>query len=81
MVVQVEYIEQDAVVTINAYTTQNGAPWGLARLSSRTPGKTSYTYDTSGGEGTCSYVIDTGIYTGHSVGYPPSHQPYTNENQ
>lgn len=74
---QVEYIEQDAVVTINAYTTQTGAPWGLARLSSKTRGKTSYTYDTSAGEGTCSYVIDTGIYTGHSVCYPPSHQPYT----
>lgn len=61
-------------MTINAYTTQNGAPWGLARLSSRTPGKTSYTYDTSAGEGTCSYVIDTGIYTSHSVSLHRSSQ-------
>lgn len=55
------------MVSINAYTTQRGAPWGLARLSSTSPGGSSYTYDTSGGQGTCAYVIDTGIYTSHSV--------------
>jgi subtilisin family serine protease len=62
----VEFIEQNAVVTINTYVTQTSAPWGLARISSKTPGKTSYTYDDSAGAGTCSYVIDTGIYTAHS---------------
>lgn len=54
-------------MTINAYTTQTGAPWGISRLSQESPGGTSYTYDSSAGEGTCSYIIDTGIYTSHSV--------------
>ncbi|KAK0755164.1 peptidase S8/S53 domain-containing protein [Schizothecium vesticola] len=63
---QVEYVEQDSVVNINAYVTQTGAPWGLARLSSKTTGKTAYTRDSTDGAGTCSYVIDTGIYTAHS---------------
>lgn len=54
-------------MTINAYTSQTSAPWGLARLSQKTAGKTTYTYDSSAGEGTCAYVIDTGIYTSHSV--------------
>ncbi|KAL7626040.1 hypothetical protein AAE478_002810 [Parahypoxylon ruwenzoriense] len=59
----VEYIEQDATVTIKA--TQENADWGLARLSSSETGSTTYTYDDSAGEGTCAYVIDTGIYTEH----------------
>ncbi|KAI4861625.1 peptidase S8/S53 domain-containing protein [Hypoxylon rubiginosum] len=59
----VDYIEQDAVVTIQA--TQENADWGLARLSSSDPGSTTYTYDDSAGEGTCAYVIDTGIYVEH----------------
>lgn len=63
---QVEYIEQDAEVKINTYVTQSGAPWGLARISHKTTGSTSYTYDDSAGAGVCAYVIDTGIYTAHS---------------
>jgi subtilisin family serine protease len=31
----------------------------------RQTGSTSYTYDTSAGEGTCVYVVDTGIATEH----------------
>jgi subtilisin family serine protease len=63
---EVEYVEEDAVFSINAYVSQSGAPWGISRLSHRTAGSTSYVYDSSAGEGTCSYVIDTGIYTAHS---------------
>ncbi|OTA61977.1 hypothetical protein K449DRAFT_58666 [Hypoxylon sp. EC38] len=59
----VDYIEQDAVVTIKA--TQQNADWGLARLSNSEPGSTTYTYDDSAGEGTCAYVIDTGIEVDH----------------
>ncbi|KAI8960207.1 subtilisin-like protein [Daldinia sp. FL1419] len=59
----VDYIEQDAVVTIKA--TQENADWGLARLSSSEPGSTTYTYDDSAGEGTCAYIIDTGIEVDH----------------
>ncbi|KAH6661415.1 subtilase [Truncatella angustata] len=59
----VEYIEQDGIVTIK--TTQTNADWGLARLSSKEPGSTTYTYDNSAGKGTCVYVVDTGIDTSH----------------
>ncbi|KAK0385996.1 hypothetical protein NLU13_5833 [Sarocladium strictum] len=41
------------------------APWGLARISSSSPGGTTYTYDESAGEGTCAYVVDTGIDVDH----------------
>lgn len=66
----VEYIEQDALITIQNSTTQlkeGDAPWGLARLSSSSPGGTTYTYDASGGAGTCAYVVDTGIDVTHPV--------------
>ncbi|KFA62440.1 hypothetical protein S40285_06096 [Stachybotrys chlorohalonatus IBT 40285] len=59
----VDYIEHDAVVTIAA--TQENAPWGLARISSASPGGTTYTYDDSAGAGTCAYVVDTGIEVDH----------------
>lgn len=62
---KVDFIEQDAIVTISA--TQQDADWGLARLSNQKPGSTSYTYDDSAGAGTCAYIIDTGIYTNHTV--------------
>ncbi|VUC22182.1 unnamed protein product [Clonostachys rosea] len=60
----VEYVEQDAIVTISA--TQSNAPWGLARISSQSPGGTTYTYDDTAGEGTCAYIVDTGIDTTHT---------------
>ncbi|KAI1390368.1 subtilisin-like protein [Hypoxylon trugodes] len=60
----VEFIEQDAVMKINAYVTQEGAPWGISRLSHKS-GSNTYVYDSTAGEGTCAYVIDTGIHTAH----------------
>lgn len=62
---KVEYVEQDAIIRISA--TQSDAPWGLARISSKEPGSTTYTYDDAAGEGTCAYIVDTGIDTTHSV--------------
>lgn len=35
------------------YLTQEGAPWGLSRISHRDNGFTNYIYDSSAGEGTC----------------------------
>lgn len=46
--------------------TQNGSTWGLARISHEEPGANSYIYDSSAGEGSFIYVIDTGIYTEHN---------------
>jgi len=59
----VDFLEQDAVVTISA--TQKDAPWGIARLSNKEPGSTTYTYDDTAGEGTCAFVVDTGIDITH----------------
>ncbi|KAH9987999.1 peptidase S8/S53 domain-containing protein [Xylariaceae sp. FL0662B] len=59
----VDYIEQDAVIKISA--TQQNADWGLARLSNADASSTTYTYDDSAGEGTCAYIIDTGIEADH----------------
>lgn len=62
---QVEYIQQDAQVTTQDWQFESGAPWGLGRISHTSKGNTTYVYDSSSGEGTCSYIIDTGIYTAH----------------
>ncbi|KAK8094670.1 subtilisin-like serine protease-like protein PR1A [Apiospora hydei] len=61
----VDYVEPDITVSTNALVTQTNAPWGLARISSRRRGTTSYTYDNSAGAGTYAYIIDTGIYLQH----------------
>ncbi|KAK4234096.1 peptidase S8/S53 domain-containing protein [Achaetomium macrosporum] len=63
---EVEYVEEEAVFTINTYVSQSSAPWGIARLSHKARGSSTYVYDDSAGAGTCAYVIDTGIYTAHS---------------
>lgn len=71
---EVELIEEDGVV--HTFTTQTTAPWGLARISSKTKltDQTdshltfTYNYAPSAGSGADVYVIDTGIYTAH-VGF------------
>lgn len=45
--------------------TQQGATWGISRVSSKSPEAKDYKYDSSAGAGTCSYILDTGIYLGH----------------
>jgi subtilisin family serine protease len=65
----VDFIEQDAMASINAYVTQNDPPWGLSRISHRRPGTPEYVYDDSAGQGTCSYVVDTGVDDRHPVRY------------
>nr|pir alkaline proteinase (EC 3.4.21.-) precursor - fungus (Fusarium sp.) (strain S-19-5) [Fusarium sp.]AAC60571.2 alkaline protease [Fusarium sp. S-19-5] len=61
----VESIEQDAIISINAITQQQGATWGLTRISHRQRGSTAYAYDTTAGQGACAYVIDTGVEDTH----------------
>lgn len=55
----VEKVQQDFMVEIQAITQQTDPPYGLARISSRTRGTTSYKYDDSAGAGTFVYVVDT----------------------
>lgn len=62
----VEYIEQDARAKI--FATQQNATWGPARISHKEPGADTYEYDDAAGEGTCIYIVDTGIDVDHPVG-------------
>lgn len=60
----VEYIEADQVVTLEA--TQTPATWGLDRIDQRNlPLSNSYTYNFTGA-GVTAYIIDTGIRFSHS---------------
>lgn len=65
----VKYVEQDSVVYALEVSTQNGAPWGLARVSHRESlnlgSFNKYLYDGNGGEGVIAYVIDTGVLDTH----------------
>lgn len=62
----VEFLEETAAAGM---TTENGAPWGLARISHRAALHlstfTKYLYDSRGGEGVTAYIIDTGINIDH----------------
>ncbi|KAF9977456.1 hypothetical protein BGZ73_005954 [Actinomortierella ambigua] len=63
---EVDYIEQDSVVT--AYATQINPPsWGLIRISQHVRDLTTglYPFPDSAGQGITVYVLDTGIYFGH----------------
>lgn len=66
---QVEYIERDSEVHTLKATTENGAPWGLARISHRKKLNfgtfNKYIYASDGGEGVDAYVIDTGTNIEH----------------
>ncbi|KAK4229213.1 subtilisin-like protease 6 [Podospora fimiseda] len=61
----VNYIEQDAVVKINARQIQGQAPNGLARLSHSEAGQAGYIFDSSAGEGITVFVVDTGVRVTH----------------
>ncbi|KAF1993915.1 subtilisin-like protein [Amniculicola lignicola CBS 123094] len=63
---EVLVIEPDTIMTTLVTATQPAAPWGLASISSRTNGATSYVYDDSAGNGTFNYVVDTGIRLTHT---------------
>lgn len=47
------------------WVTQEKAEWGPARVSNKKPGKTTYSYEKTAGEGVCVYVLDTGIDDKH----------------
>ncbi|KAI7362129.1 hypothetical protein KC354_g7534 [Hortaea werneckii] len=62
----IKFVEKDSIVKISAVTTQNNAPYGLARLSTRVNATgTVYNYDSTAGAGVLAYVVDTGINTQH----------------
>jgi cerevisin len=63
----VELVEEDGIAHGGA--VQNGAPWGLARVSHRgkldSSNNAQYLYDPNAGAGVTVYVMDTGIKIGH----------------
>ncbi|KAJ3568777.1 hypothetical protein NPX13_g6301 [Xylaria arbuscula] len=61
----VDYVQEDSKVHLFDYVTQENAPYGIARLAHRNNGDSNYVRDESDGEGTCVYVIDTGINVDH----------------
>lgn len=65
----VAFVEKDSMVYANEFDIQKGAPWGLARISHRSPltlgSFNKYLFDSDGGEGVTSYVIDTGVFVDH----------------
>ncbi|KAG8913116.1 subtilisin-like serine protease, partial [Tulasnella sp. 418] len=62
----VEYICEDAIMT--TCDVQRGSTWGLHRISHTGPAKEpfEYVYPNSAGKGVNVYVLDTGIFVGHS---------------
>ncbi|KAI1776477.1 subtilisin-like serine protease pepD [Hypoxylon cercidicola] len=66
------HVEADRAAYLTSVQQQTDAPWGLEALSSRSrvsDGSTqgyTYTYDSSSGEGTFAYVLDSGVLTNNS---------------
>jgi oryzin len=61
----VEEVHEDKLEK-KALTTQTGATWGLGAMSHRSGASTSYIYDTTAGENTYAYVVDSGIIVAHT---------------
>lgn len=61
----VQAVESVAIWKVIATETQTDAPWGLGSISHTEPGSTDYVYDSSAGEGTYAYIVDTGVYEDH----------------
>lgn len=59
-------VEPDQIFHLTAITSQSGAPWGLGAISSRTSGSTTYRYDSSAGQGSWGYVVDSGVNIAHN---------------
>ncbi|KAL6415555.1 subtilisin-like serine protease [Ilyonectria robusta] len=64
-----EVLTIEPVRTITIYApkiTQSASTWGLGSISHRKPGYREYVYESSAGQGTWAYVVDTGVYTAHA---------------
>jgi subtilisin family serine protease len=62
---RVEFVEEDSLMSGDAHTSQNSAPWGLDRIDQRNlPLNNIYSYSGSG-FGVNAYIIDSGIRVTH----------------
>ncbi|KAG0360026.1 putative serine proteinase, precursor [Gamsiella multidivaricata] len=64
---EVEYVEQDHIITLDVSLQPNPPSWGLPRISERKNRlNVPYLYQEQAGSGVTAYVIDTGIYVDHN---------------
>lgn len=74
---QVAYVEEDQIFTLSynstdaelaphTMVTETEATWGLGTVSHRTSGNYTYIYDSTAGNGTYAYIIDSGLMTSHA---------------
>jgi hypothetical protein len=68
---EVNFVELDSIVQASSLVQQATSTWGLGRISHRNAGASNYIYDNSAGNGARVYVVDTGIYTQHTVSLYP----------
>ncbi|KAH7175213.1 peptidase S8/S53 domain-containing protein [Dactylonectria macrodidyma] len=63
----VQLVEPEQIYTVASPVTQQNPQWALSALSNANPPSTSaaYAYDSTAGEGTFVYVLDSGILTTH----------------
>ncbi|KAI3317696.1 alkaline serine protease P32 [Xylariaceae sp. AK1471] len=62
---EIDFVEPDKLMKAFSVISQTNAQWGLGRISNRKPGGRVYKFDDSAGQGTCTYVIDTGVMANH----------------
>jgi len=63
---KVNYVEADTKVQTNALLSQTNATPGLARISHKAAGNSTYVFDSTSGAGITAYIVDTGILATHS---------------
>ncbi|KAK3822714.1 MAG: aqualysin 1 [Benniella sp.] len=62
----VDFVEEDQIITIDALQQNNAPSWGLPRVSQRRRQLSApYIYQNQAGSGVTAYVLDTGINTAH----------------
>jgi len=62
----VDFVEEDQIITIDALQQNNAPSWGLPRVSQRRRQPSApYIYQNQAGSGVTAYVLDTGINTAH----------------
>ncbi|RCI10730.1 hypothetical protein L249_5172 [Ophiocordyceps polyrhachis-furcata BCC 54312] len=66
---RVEYVAEDSMAVTSSLVQNFDSTWGLSNISHYDewlgPEGYTYIYDDSGGQGTCTYVIDSGIESQH----------------
>ncbi|KAI9155537.1 Subtilisin-like proteinase Mp1 [Paramyrothecium foliicola] len=63
---EVAAVEPVRKIELYDAVTQDDAPWGLSSISHTEPGYGDYHYDSTAGKGAWVYVVDTGVYVGHT---------------